>query len=229
MKKFVFFITALILIYNSGCGFIGTMGSPTRDERKIPAEYNLASKEKKKEKEKILVVAEAAAWSNIPFDLKDKITCAINQSLVEKLKLDKKLIINFKNEMDYLEGLDKSSEKIAFDTGKKAGADLVLYIEIYNFDSTKITETSYHQARLSGRAALFDIKNEQKVWPVTEQGKLIDVGFDIEQGGYSDVTTRLAGAFAHCTVRYLYNCPVAKFKNFDDRSMSQLEQWEDMF
>lgn len=227
MKKTVITIMLIIsvLIFAGGCQVAGIMTSPTRHERKIPAEFDLASHLD----EKILVVVDSADWSNVPVDLKQKLTKALNVSLAERLELDKENIIDYKNEKDFLAGEDKTSPKLAFNIGKKAGADFVLFIGLYDFDISTITETDYYKAEISGKAALFDINETMKVWPKEEKGKFIRVGFDVEQGGYSGVTRRLAGSFAHCTVRYLYDCPVANFKHFDDRTLNQLQQWDDMF
>jgi len=121
MKKIITSITLSILIFSSGCQMVSIMGSPTRHERKIPAEYDFASKQK----EKVLVVVDSAAWSDVPFDLKKKLVDALNAGLNKKLKLNKKNIIDYKNEKDFLQSKGEPSASLPYDIGKKAGADLL--------------------------------------------------------------------------------------------------------
>lgn len=220
MRGLLAFITISLLAFGPGCGLVSVFSSPTRYEREIPAEYDLAS-----EKGKILAVVGQAGWVNIPVDLKTKLTAALNKSLAERLGLKQKQIIDNEKTRDFLEPEDKAGGFSPYSIGKKSGAAFVLYVELDDFNMTRVTETNYLKADVSGKVALYDIEAEKKVWPETEPAKLIRVGFDIEQGGYQAVTTRLAGSFAHCTTRYLYDCPVAKFKHFDDASINDWDPW----
>ena len=63
-----------------------------------------------------------------------------------------------------------------------------------------------HQAKSSGR--------------LTEQSKLVGVGFESERRGRDAAIVRLAAAASHCVTRYLYNCPKAGFKISDERTAS---------
>jgi hypothetical protein len=227
MKKLtIFLLLILVLLLAGSCSLFGIFASPTSHERTIPAEYNLAGIEKG---QTVLVVVDSPDWSSVPLDLKQKLITSLNIGLRDKLKIKEKYILNFKNKTDQLAGHDRSSLMLPYNVGKKAGADFVLFVELYGYDAQKVTQTSYYKAEVSGRAALFDINNEQKLWPKNDRAKFIRVGFDIEQGGYNEVTKRLAASFTHCTVRYLYDCIAAQFKHFDDRTVTQLEQWDDMF
>jgi hypothetical protein len=84
----------------------------------------------------------------------------------------------------------------------------------------------YYKGRLAGRVGLFETSTGQRLWPITESGKRINVLFDVEKGGYTASSTRLLKAFAHCTTRYLYDCPVEKFKIFEDKSSNEWENWQ---
>ena len=69
---------------------------------------------------------------------------------------------------------------------------------------------------------LFDVSDGGKLWT----HKNIRVGFEIEDRGYDVAVKRMAAVFAHCTVRYLYDCPKKKFKIYGDRSNFSWGDWE---
>jgi hypothetical protein len=58
-------------------------------------------------------------------------------------------------------------------------------------------------------------------------GKDVRVGFDIESRGQEIATERLAASAAHCTVRYLYDCPEPRFKIAEDRSDESWKAWRE--
>ena len=53
------------------------------------------------------------------------------------------------------------------------------------------------------------------------------VGFEIESRGQKVAAERLAASGAHCTVRYLYDCPVPSFKIAEDRSDENWRAWKE--
>ncbi len=223
MRKPEVIITMLILLLSSGCGMVAVMGTPTRHEKKIPAEYDLTEQKKKK----IVIWVESPTWANIPANLSGQLRTSLHANLTEKLKVKSKYIIADEKVRSAaatnMVGIGMGVSEV----GKAVGADLVLFAEMQEFSMPKVAEMDYYKGRLAGRVGLFDSATGQQLWPVTEQGKRIHVAFDIEKGNYSKATNRLARAFAHCTTRYLYNCPVDKFRIFEDKSNAAWENWQD--
>jgi hypothetical protein len=212
----------MVLLFVCGC-IVPIFTEPTRHEKKIPAEYNLALAKDKK----IVVLVENPIWANAPVSLTAQLTTELNKSLTDKVGLKPKDLISYEKVQTYRAVVQDTSQLSPVELGRAVGADLVLFAEVHEFALGQTAETDYYKGRLAGRVALFDVASGQKLWPESESGKLIMVAFDVEQDGYDEATDRLARAFAHCVTRYLYDCPVAKFKIFEDKSGTGWKDWQD--
>jgi hypothetical protein len=219
MRKAEVFVTIAVLLFSCGCGTVPLLTTPTRHEKKVPAEYNLAAQKDKK----VMVVVYSPAWVTAPASIVSKLTDDLEMNLTEQLKLECDNLILYEN----LKPKSCMSVPPGPWLGKDFGADLVLYAELHEFNLEKVTETDYYKGQLEGKAALFEAGSEHRLWPQSEPGKVIRIAFDVEQGDYDKAIDRLSRAFAHCTTRYLYDCPVAKFKIFEDKSGTGWENWRD--
>ncbi len=222
MRKSTVFITVGVLLFSCGCKTVPIMTTPTRHEKKIPAEYNLAAQKDKK----VAVIVDDPSWVNAPSSLALQVAADLNSNLTEKLLLPSKNLIPYEQEQALGTGTPEAGA-MPVQLGKAVGADLVLFAQLHTFRLAQITETQYYRGELAGMAALFDCDSGQQLWPQEQQGKVIRVAFDLEQGDYDAASNRLARAFAHCITRYLYDCPVAKFKIFEDKSGTGWEDWHD--
>jgi len=222
MRKPVAYVTIIVLLFVCGC-IVPIFTEPTRHEKKIPAEYNLALAEDKK----VVVLVENPIWANAPVSLASQLTTELNNNLTDKIGLKSEVLIPYERLQTFKAAAPDAAGLSPSELGKAVGADLVLFAEVHEFALSKTMETDYYKGLLEGRTALFDAGSGQRLWPESELGKVIRVAFDIEEGDYDKATGRLSRAFAHCVTRYLYDCPVAKFKIFEDKSGTGWKDWQD--
>jgi hypothetical protein len=222
MSKTIACITVVVLLFSSGC-IIPIFTTPTRHEKKVPAEYNLTLAKGKK----IAVLVDNPIWSKAPVSLTSQLTTALTKNLTDDLGLKSKYLISDEKVQEYRTTMQGSSQYSPVELGRAVGADLVLFVQVQEFELTQTMETEYYKGQLAGKAALFDVATEQKLWPESEPGKPVRVAYDIEKGSYDDAVERLVNAFAHCVTRYLYDCPVSKFKIFEDKSGTGWNEWQD--
>jgi len=222
MRKSVVYITITVLLFVCGC-IVPVLTTPTRNEKKIPAEYNLALDENSM----VVVLVQNPVWANAPVSLTSQLTTELNKNLTDKIGLKPEQIISYEKVQTYMATMQGASQLSPVGLGRAVGADLVLFAEVHEFELGKTIETDYYKGRLEGRAALFDVVSEQKLWPDSETGKTLRITFDVEKGDYDQAVDRLARSFAHCITRYLYDCTVAKFKIYEDRSGTGWKNWQD--
>ena len=222
LKGLVFLLALVVVLAQSGCGIISVLGTPRRHEKKITAEYNLAACTEKK----ILVLVEQRSWIDAGINLRYYVTGAINESLEKKVGILREYLVGYSELSEFRSkwsGLQRlSPTKI----GAGLGADMVLLVTIEDYRLSEIAESGYLAGLLSGRAVLFETATKEKLWPVSAKSKSIKVGFDIEGDGREAANARLAAALAHCTTRYLYDCPEDRFKTADDRGSVGWKDWK---
>jgi len=213
--KIAFTFSVLLLLASSGCQIPALMSKPTRDEKKIPAEYNLKAQSDKK----LLILVNQPSWSAGPANLKPYLTKAIQKNIQDNKILKADNFVTYDGRTDYVELSPR-------DSGKAAGADLVLVVAIEQ-QSVRVEQIRYYRGLLTGRAQLIDVASGAVLWPNEPDGKNLRIEFDLERNGYDAAVSRLANSFAHCVVRYFYDCSVAKFQIFDDKSQPTWQLWED--
>jgi hypothetical protein len=109
--------------------------------------------------------------------------------------------------------------------GRALSADFVLYVMIDQYDAQEEGE-GYFKGSLHARAMLIEAGSGTTLWPRDTEAKKIMVGFEMGRGGAEAAALRLARALAHCTTRYLYDCPVRSFKIPEDRGGTSWTQWQ---
>jgi hypothetical protein len=207
------------LLFQAGCapGLISVLGTPTSDETKIPAEYNLA----KQKDQKILVLVDQPSYLNAHPNLRFFLTDAINKIFQLNAKIQASYIINYDTLADFRSGTADFSLLGPERVGSALGADFVLHVTIANYQVTQIGDTGYLNASLDVQASVIKVANGEKVWPTLEQSRLVQVGCESERRGRDAVGVRLASAAARCITRYLYDCPKKQFKISDERTTTE--------
>ena len=225
MKKLICFSIFVALVWQSGCGLlgiVGVMGTPSSHERKVTAEYDLAGRRD----EKILVLVNQGPWLNAEVNLRYYLTEALNDNLVNNIKIKPDNVINYTQLAVFRSGQSNFSLLSPVQIGKAMAADIVLLAEVDDFELKQLPEEGYYKGLLQTRAILFDTATGANLWPDSEKGKVITVGFDMVSGGRAVAVERLVAASAYGTVRFLYNCPKEKFRFADDRSGAHWQNWE---
>ena len=101
----------------------------------------------------------------------------------------------------------------------------MLVVTVEDFSLIQLSAKNYYRGALSARAGLFDAWSGKKLWPESQESKLIKVGFEVEDKGKEAAIERLAFAGAYCTARYLYDCPENRFKISEDKSGIGWRDW----
>lgn len=220
MKKIIAFLALAGILFQSGCGLIAAVGSPTPHEQKVQAEYDLTERKE----EKMLVLVNQPRWVGASANLRYYLTKAIHKNLTGRIEIESENLVSYNELSEFRSKRPDFSLLSSQEVGTALGAGIVLVVMIEDYQLNTIPEVNYYEGFLNARAALFDTAGGKKLWPESAGSKRIKVGFDIESLGRQVAISRLAGALAHCTIRYLYNCPKNKFKIAEDRSGIN---WED--
>lgn len=202
------------LVFCGGCGLVSVLGTPTRHEKKIPAEYNLA----KHADQKILVLVSQPAWLDSRVNLRYHVTGRLNEELAKKVDIPPEHLVTYDELSKFRSNQSRFSRLSPTEIGTALDANLVLLVMINGYELSAMPDTSYFKGFLSAEAALRDVATGKKLWPEAGASKSVRVGFDVESYGLYVAVERLASALAHCTVRYLYDCSKENFKIADDRS-----------
>jgi len=198
----------------SGCGFVSIFGTPTRHERKIAAEYELTEHAG----QKLLVLINQPAWLNARVNLRYHLTRKMNENLAKKIKIRPEYLVSYDELSAFRTGRPSFHLLSPTEVAAALSADMVLFVTIEGYELDRIAETNYYKGSLSAHSILCQAATGRRVWPESEEGKRVKVGFEIESRGHEAAVDRLADDLAHCIVRYFYDCPEAKFKIADDRS-----------
>ena len=219
-------VAALLLFAGGGCQtgvlLAGILGSPTRHEKTVEAEYDLTGEVQPH----ILVLVNQPGWLVTRQNLRFHVTAAVNKSLMKKLDMPAELLFDYRRISESRSSGPAGSVSPA-ELGSKLGADMVLLVVLENYRLNNMPESDYLKGFLQAQAALLEVSTGDKLWPAeTPYGKTIPVGFEIEAGGREVAVKRLARSLAHCITRYFYDCPMDQFRISDDRTGEAWENWE---
>jgi len=205
-----------LLLLQTGCspGIIAVFGEPTSSEKKVPAEYNLAVQKGAK----ILILVDQPTYLDAHPNLRFFVTDAISKTFQLQLKIPASLIIDYDTLADYRSETADFSLQSPEQVGSALGADFVLHVVVSNYQITQEGDITNLSAKLDAQATLIKTATGEKVWPMMEPSRLIQVGCESERRGPDTVAVRMASAAARCITRYLYDCPKNQFKILDDRT-----------
>jgi len=228
-KCFAFCLFTLIFVtvafLHTGCkygGIVSLFGTPGYYEEEIPAEYNLAEHTDRK----ILVLVNQPGWLNAKANLRYYLTRAINNNLASKVEIPLELLVSYGELFVFRSNRGDFSLLSPEEAGAALNANMVLLVIIEGYELEEMAKTGYYKGFLDVQTVLLDVATGGKLWPEEAKSKSIKVGFEVESRGAEVALARLVAASAHCTVRYLYNCPKNKFKIAEDRSDVVWEDWE---
>ena len=222
MKVLIVLLTLLVITFQGGCGIISVLATPTSYEKKIAAEYELVVQEEKK----LLILVDQPGWINVGVNMRYYLTNEFQKNLVHRVELLPETLIDYSKLSEFRSNQSNFSFLTPVEVAKALEADWVLFIKIVSLDIQKISDADYFSGQMIVRTALFETATAAQVWPDSDGGKKIKVGFDSERRGREFAIRRLARACAYCTTRYLYNCPKEEFKRFDDKSSIKFQRWE---
>ena len=225
MKKPVtYIITLAVVFFYAGCKYaplVALMGTPSYDEIKVPAEYNLAEHKDKK----ILVLVDQPGWLDAQVNLRYYLTRAINTELNIKVEIPGASLVSYSELSEFRSNQSDFSLLSPVVIGGAFDANMVLLVTVEDYKLNEMAETRYYKGFLGARAVLVDVATEEKLWPKSAQSKSIEVGFDVERRGQEVAVDRLAAACAFCLVRSLYDCPKNKYRISEDRSTVAGQEW----
>lgn len=224
-KTSVPIFTLVVVFFHAGCKyapFIGLFGTSSYHERTVTTEYDLT----KRTDQKILVLVDQPGWLDAQPNLRFYLTRAINKDLVRKVKIPAESLVSYNELSKFRSNQSDFSLLSPVEIGTALDANMVLLVVVEDYKLNSVAEGNYYEGFLGTRSALFDTATAEKLWPKLAASKSVTVGFEVESSGREVAVARLAMACAHCTTRYLYNCPKKRFKIIEDRSRVGWEKWQ---
>ena len=222
MRRIVVSLTLISLFLHGGCGLVARMGTPTRHETKISAEYKLGEHKK----EKILVLVEQPGWLGAEANLRYHLTEAINKRFIKRVKIRGENVVGYDELAEFRSRRANFSRLWPEEVAKGLGAKLVLLVRIEKCQLNQILRSGFYKGSLHAKAILIDAASGDKLWPKDADSKTVKVGFEVESKGKEAAVKTLAAAAAHCITRCFYDCRKDKFKIAEERVDSAWDQWE---
>ena len=225
MKKLVIYIITLVVVFfHAGCEYaplVALMGTPSYNEIKIPAEYNLTEHTDKK----ILVLENQPGWLGAQVNLPYYLTRAINTDINVKVKVPGSYLVSYSELAEFRSNQPNFSQLSPKEIGGAFDANMVLLVTVEDYELSELAETKYYRGFLDVRAALVETATGKRLWPESAPSKIIKVGFEVERRGQEVAVARLASACSFCLVRSFYDCPKTKYKIGEDKSTVAGQEW----
>ena len=209
----------VFVLFCGGCGVVARLGTPTYHETKVPPEYDLSNIT---EDDVIVVLVNQPSWIRSDVNLRYYMTEALNNALKNALEPASGQLVDYDELADFRA---RSRGLTTVQIGKGLEADYVLRFSITDFNIEKTPQSDYYSGYMSGNALLVDVAGGTKLWPEDMTAKVIKAGFELESEDKDAAVDRLVNSAARCTVRYLYPCPMKRFKIADDRTDEQWDLW----
>jgi len=214
---FVLAVAASCLLFCGGCqiaGLIAVAGSPIHSKQKLTAEYDIS----KPEGRSILVLVDQPIGLDDNTNLAFYVTKAFNDYLKARVGIPPEDIISY-DKLSRFRVTDSDFPVLGPEQiGTALGSDLVILVMLDDYRLKQIPQSGYHKGFLAARAELIDCATGKRLWPKADLTRVVKVGFELDKRGPSAAAVHLAAAAAHCTLRYLYNCPKTRFKIAEDRT-----------
>ncbi len=218
MKRFHKIRFYACLIYVSGCLMItagcyvpASMSSPRESERKVLAEYKLAAAKPNK----ILILVNKPSYVPVNADIAMYLTEAIRQNLDAKADIPMQKTVPYRQVLEY-RAERNLAEMTPAQLAAAAGADHVMLVDVEDYEMTNVAGMGFYRGSLTVRCFLFDSTGKQ-VWPASNTGRQISVGFDTEGDKFEAAVIKLSGAAAHCIARSFKDTPKYKYGIFEEK------------
>jgi hypothetical protein len=204
--KWPLVIVFLALLPLAGCNIIGFLLSPGPFEEKVPPKYDLKANQDRK----ILLIVECPRSSGVDFDINKKLKESMEKYLTGIMKIETENLIVPTSDQD------KTQSRDPLKAARDVGAGYVLVLQVDNYRLKALDVRDYYVGEMRSRAILMDTDLGEQVWPKEPQGKVVQVGVDLETEGRDMAVARLLSTTAHCAMRELYPCEKLKYKNSDE-------------
>jgi len=216
----VFFLIGLGVLCGS-CNLIGIMGSKSYYEQKIPAELKLSDYSAGG----VLVLLDETGAGRAERGLRPGLAEMVGVYLVKKAQVESEYLVSH-DRLSRLRGeLADFSSLSPVELGRTAGAAVVLYILITDYELYAMDERGYYGGSLVTRSMLFDVSSGRALWPAEKGGRVVEVGVEIETGGREATLDRLITAAAQCITRSFYDCRRPQFRSADEKRDYGSDQW----
>lgn len=220
MRKAVAFFAVVGCVLCGACNLIGIMGSKSYYEQKVPAEFLL----KDVAEGGVLIFVDETGAGRAEFELRPGLTEAVGAFLVKKARIKNEYLVSH-DSLSQLHGEREDFSSLSpAQLGGAAGAAVVLYVLITDYELYAMGEQEYYGGSLVTRSILFDVASGRALWPREGAGRVVKTRVELETGGRAATLNRLIMATAHCITRSFYDCPRPAFRTADEERYS-LQEW----
>lgn len=219
MNKVLILLISIACVFLSGCVLAAKLGTPTKDEQIVPAEFKFDDYKTSK----IAIVVRSGISDQQSQVVSYYVDFAVRNQIIinNKKNLKEKNFIPYKDYAKLKTDLVVIEKYSAVEIAQKLGADIVLEIEMNDCRIQSLSGTGYYEGSLSLSATLYDVKSGAALWPLDGFGKQVSVSFDMDSAGRDGAMKHLARTGGHCISRYLYDCPMPKFKIPEEAATTQ--------
>ncbi|MHC4552712.1 MAG: hypothetical protein ACYSUT_08095 [Planctomycetota bacterium] len=156
------------------------------------------------------MIVECPRSSGVDFDINKKLKESMEKYLTGIMKIETENLIVPTSDQD------KTQSRDPLKAARDVGAGYVLVLQVDNYRLKALDVRDYYVGEMRSRAILMDTDLGEQVWPKEPQGKVVQVGVDLETEGRDMAVARLLSTTAHCAMRELYPCEKLKYKNSDE-------------
>ena len=203
------------------CNMIGVIGSKSYYEQKVLAEFML----KDVAEGGVLVFVDEAGDGKEELERRPGLSEMVGALLVKKARIKSKNLVSH-DRLSQLRGQREDFSSLSpVQLGRAAGAAVVLYVLVEDYELYAMGEQMYHGGSLVVRSILFDVASGRVLWPRRGDGRVVKAKVEIETGGRAPTLNRLVVATAHCITRNLYDCRRPVYRTADEDGGSSPQQW----
>jgi hypothetical protein len=219
-KAVVLFVLGGCFLFGA-CRMIGVIGSKSYYEQKVPAEFML----KDVAEGGVLIFVDEAGSGRGELELRPGLSEVVGALLVKKARIKSKNLVSHDRLSQLRDQREDFSSLSPVQLGRGAGAAVVLYVMIEDYELYAIDEQMYHSGSLVARSILFDVASGRVLWPRGGGGRVVKTRVEIETGGREAALNRLVAATAHGITRSLYDCRRPEYRMADEEGGYSPEQW----
>lgn len=173
---------------------------------KLTPAYDLVQNQDKK----ILILVESPRYVAADIDAPEKLSKVLQDHLIKAKVKPQNLRVQGGSANTALVSPEQAAQQ--------AGAQLVLFVRIEDYELLPVRIRDFYSARMLTRAALINAEDGAVLWPLDgDQGKLHDIAIEMGKGGRQAVLTQMTESTAHCIVRNLYPIEKLYYRNSDER------------
>ena len=221
MRKVVIVFAVAGCALCGACNLVGIVGSKSYYEQRIPAELML----KDYADGGVLVFVDETGAGRAEHTLRPGLAEVVGTYLVEKAHMESENLVSNDRLSDLRVQRADFSSLSPIELGRTAGAAVVLYILITDYELYGMDEREYYGGSLVTRSMLFDVSSGRALWPRDGAGRVVEAGVEVETGGRAATLNRLITTTAHCITRSFYDCRRPRFRAADEKLDYNPQQW----